>query len=63
MVGAGLKDPGQASRDREVRSHRDGPDHHDFHHSRFRGNYAGYLPHMDTWLETLSRGYAAHREG
>jgi plant 4alpha-monomethylsterol monooxygenase len=41
----------------------DGPDHHDFHHSRFHGNYAGYLPHMDAWLKTLSRGYAAHREG
>ncbi len=41
----------------------DGPDHHDFHHSRFRGNYAGYLPHMDAWLGTLSKGFAAHREG
>jgi sterol desaturase/sphingolipid hydroxylase (fatty acid hydroxylase superfamily) len=40
----------------------DGPDHHDFHHSRFHGNYAGYLPHMDRWLDTMSRGYAEHTE-
>ncbi len=38
----------------------DGPDHHDFHHSRFHGNYAGYLPHLDRWLGTLSRGFAQH---
>ena len=37
-----------------------GPDHHDFHHSRFHGNYAGYLPHMDRLLGTLSKGYAEH---
>lgn len=38
----------------------DGPDHHDFHHSRFHGNYAGYLPHVDRWLHTESKGYPEH---
>ncbi|MCB9664188.1 MAG: sterol desaturase family protein [Alphaproteobacteria bacterium] len=38
-----------------------GPEHHDFHHSRFHGNYSGFLGWLDVALGTEARGYAAHR--
>ncbi len=39
----------------------DGPDHHDFHHKRFRGNFAGYLPWTDRVFGTEVAEYTAHR--
>ena len=36
----------------------DGAIHHDVHHARVRGNYAGFLTHGDRLLGTLARGYA-----
>lgn len=39
----------------------DGPDHHDFHHKRFRGNFAGYLPWTDRVFGTEVAEYRAHR--
>jgi 4-alpha-methyl-delta7-sterol-4alpha-methyl oxidase len=35
----------------------DGAAHHDAHHAFFRGNYAGFLPHLDRLLGTLTPGY------
>jgi 4-alpha-methyl-delta7-sterol-4alpha-methyl oxidase len=35
---------------------------HDFHHSRFHGNYSGFLGWIDARWGTLSRGYATWRE-
>ncbi len=37
-----------------------GADFHDFHHSRFHGNYAGILAWTDRVAGTWSRGYAEH---
>lgn len=37
-----------------------GAAHHDFHHAKFRGNYAGFLPIWDRAFGTLSEGYAEH---
>ncbi len=34
----------------------DGAAHHDAHHAFFRGNYAGFLPHIDRLLGTFVRG-------
>lgn len=36
----------------------DGAVHHDFHHARVHGNYAGFLTHVDRLLGTFSKGYA-----
>ena len=41
----------------------DGAVHHDFHHARVRGNYAGFLRHVDALFGTLAKGYDAHRTG
>ena len=44
----------------------DGATHHDVHHARVRGNYAGFFPWTDAVFGTLSRGYfedAAKRHG
>lgn len=38
----------------------DGAMHHDFHHAKVKGNYAGFLGWTDLVFGTLSRGY---REG
>jgi 4-alpha-methyl-delta7-sterol-4alpha-methyl oxidase len=38
-----------------------GAAHHDFHHSRFVGNYAGFLPLHDKLFHTFARGYAEYR--
>lgn len=38
-----------------------GPEHHDFHHSRFHGNYSGFLGWLDGVAGTFARGYAEHR--
>ncbi|HYD50292.1 MAG TPA: sterol desaturase family protein [Terriglobales bacterium] len=35
----------------------DGAVHHDVHHERVRGNYAGFLPIWDGRLATFARGY------
>ncbi|HRG99888.1 MAG TPA: sterol desaturase family protein [Polyangiaceae bacterium] len=39
----------------------DGAVHHDAHHARVHGNFAGYFPHTDRWFGTLVRGYAELR--
>jgi len=36
----------------------DGAVHHDVHHERVRGNYAGFLPIWDRVFGTFARGYA-----
>jgi len=36
----------------------DGARHHDWHHARVRGNYAGFFPIWDRAFGTLARGYA-----
>lgn len=36
----------------------DGALHHDAHHAKVRGNYAGFFPHCDRWFGTLVEGYA-----
>jgi methylsterol monooxygenase/4-alpha-methyl-delta7-sterol-4alpha-methyl oxidase len=28
----------------------EGPVYHDFHHAKFKGNYAGFLPYLDKYL-------------
>lgn len=38
----------------------DGATHHDFHHAKVIGNYAGFFPWWDTAFGTLSKGYAEH---
>ena len=35
----------------------DGAIHHDVHHARVRGNYAGFLTHCDRLFGTFARGY------
>jgi 4-alpha-methyl-delta7-sterol-4alpha-methyl oxidase len=37
----------------------DGARHHDFHHARVRGNYAGFFPIWDRVFGTYAKGYAA----
>ena len=39
----------------------DGAGYHDFHHARYRGNYAGFFGYMDRWLGTQARGFADWR--
>lgn len=41
----------------------EGPAFHDFHHAKFRGNYANFFGILDRWLGTESPGYRAFREG
>jgi 4-alpha-methyl-delta7-sterol-4alpha-methyl oxidase len=36
----------------------DGARHHDFHHARVRGNYAGFFPIWDRVFGTFAKGYA-----
>jgi 4-alpha-methyl-delta7-sterol-4alpha-methyl oxidase len=36
----------------------DGARHHDMHHARVKGNYAGFTPIFDRLFGTLARGYA-----
>jgi len=36
----------------------DGARHHDFHHARVRGNYAGFFPIWDRAFGTFAKGYA-----
>ena len=36
----------------------DGARHHDFHHARVRGNYAGFFPIWDRVFGTCAKGYA-----
>lgn len=40
----------------------DGATHHDWHHARFTGNFAGYLPHLDRLFGTLAPGYRSDPE-
>jgi 4-alpha-methyl-delta7-sterol-4alpha-methyl oxidase len=35
----------------------DGARHHDFHHARVRGNYAGFLAYVDWMFGTYAKGY------
>lgn len=37
----------------------DGAVHHDVHHARVKGNYAGFLSYLDGVFGTYARGYAA----
>jgi 4-alpha-methyl-delta7-sterol-4alpha-methyl oxidase len=39
-----------------------GPAYHDFHHSRFTGNYAGALGYLDRFFGKYSRDYEKYRE-
>lgn len=39
----------------------DGARHHDWHHARVRGNYAGFFPIWDGVFGTFAAGYAALR--
>ena len=39
----------------------DGAVHHDWHHRRIRGNYAGFLAVVDGLLSTMAKGYPADR--
>ena len=36
----------------------DGASYHDFHHGRFKGNFAGALGYIDKWFKTRSAGYS-----
>jgi 4-alpha-methyl-delta7-sterol-4alpha-methyl oxidase len=36
-----------------------GPIYHDFHHARFNGNYAGFLPYLDGLMGTYIKDYLA----
>jgi len=36
----------------------DGARHHDFHHAKVKGNYAGFFPWCDRVFGTYARGYA-----
>lgn len=40
----------------------DGAAHHDFHHAKVRGNYAGFFRHCDALFGTYARGYTEHLE-
>ena len=41
----------------------DGARHHDFHHARVRGNYAGFFPIWDRICGTYAKGYAEALSG
>ena len=34
--------------------------YHDFHHARYQGNYAGFLPYLDRFWGTYAKGYVDH---
>jgi 4-alpha-methyl-delta7-sterol-4alpha-methyl oxidase len=36
----------------------DGAFHHDFHHAKVKGNYAGFFTHCDRLFRTYARGYS-----
>jgi plant 4alpha-monomethylsterol monooxygenase len=36
----------------------DGARHHDAHHAKIHGNFAGFFPHCDRWFGTEVEGYA-----
>jgi 4-alpha-methyl-delta7-sterol-4alpha-methyl oxidase len=36
--------------------------HHDFHHSKFNGNYGGFLPLHDRLFKTFARGYTDYQQ-
>jgi len=38
----------------------DGATHHDFHHAKIKGNYAGFFPWTDAAFGTLVEGYPEH---
>lgn len=38
-----------------------GPVYHDFHHAKFKGNYAGFLPYLDRFWGTYVKEYLAYR--
>ena len=40
----------------------DGPVYHDFHHSRFKGNYAGALHYVDRYFGTYIKEYLAYKK-
>lgn len=41
----------------------EGPVYHDYHHARFKGNYAGALPYLDRFMgNTYVKGYLEYRE-
>lgn len=39
----------------------EGAGYHDFHHAKYQGNYAGFLPYLDRFWDTYARGYLAWR--
>lgn len=40
-----------------------GAAYHDFHHARFKGNYAGFLPYLDRWLgQTYITSFSTYLE-
>jgi 4-alpha-methyl-delta7-sterol-4alpha-methyl oxidase len=39
----------------------EGAAYHDFHHARFKGNYAGFLPVWDRVFDTYAKGYLEYR--
>ncbi len=38
----------------------DGATHHDFHHAKIKGNYAGFFPWTDRAFGTICEGYEEH---
>jgi sterol desaturase/sphingolipid hydroxylase (fatty acid hydroxylase superfamily) len=40
----------------------DGPVYHDFHHARFKGNYAGALHYLDRYFDTYIKEYLRYRK-
>lgn len=40
----------------------DGALHHDAHHAKINGNFAGFFPHCDRWFGTLVDGYKSPRD-
>lgn len=40
----------------------EGAGYHDFHHAKYQGNYAGFLPYLDRFWNTYARGYLAWRQ-
>ena len=42
----------------------EGPVYHDFHHSKFKGNYAGFLPYLDRFMgNTYVKEYLTYLKG
>lgn len=39
----------------------EGAGYHDFHHSQYQGNFAGFLPYLDRFWGTYARGFLAWR--